>query len=167
VFSRFLQPAADGGLVARILVVEVALEELFFPWDHNQRDETGSGSEGYEQPKIIQPNCQSEQQQDERQIDWIATEPVGTGSHDRGGGLGSPHRGASRAKFSEREQEQECSAQSNKGPEQPESRHHEREWPSLVQRDSQQNRVQKYNRGSEQARKWFAIGLGIVAHSLA
>jgi hypothetical protein len=40
---RFLQPAADGGLVARILVVEVALEELFFPWDHNQRNEAGSG----------------------------------------------------------------------------------------------------------------------------
>jgi len=51
-----LQPTADGGLVARILVVEVALEKPFFSWNHNRRDEADSWNERYEQPKVIQPN---------------------------------------------------------------------------------------------------------------
>ena len=50
-----LQPAADTSLVTRILLLEVALEEPFLPWDHNHRDDADSGNECYEQPKIIQP----------------------------------------------------------------------------------------------------------------
>jgi hypothetical protein len=34
-----LQPTPDGGLVACILVREVALEKSFFSWDHNRRHE--------------------------------------------------------------------------------------------------------------------------------
>ena len=40
-----LQPTANGGLVARIVVVEVALEKAFFSWDHNRRDEADSWNE--------------------------------------------------------------------------------------------------------------------------
>jgi hypothetical protein len=47
---------AISALVARILVVEVALEKPFFSWDHNRRDEADSWNERYEQPKVIQPN---------------------------------------------------------------------------------------------------------------
>jgi len=43
-----LQPTANGGLVARIVVVEVALEKAFFSWDHNRRDEADSWNERYE-----------------------------------------------------------------------------------------------------------------------
>jgi len=50
------QPAAYGRLVAEILVVEVALEELFFSRNHNHRDEPNSRHERYDEPKIIQPN---------------------------------------------------------------------------------------------------------------
>jgi hypothetical protein len=105
-----LQPTADGGLVARILVVEVALEKLFFSRDHNHRDETDRWNERYEESKVIQPNRQSEHEQDERQIDGITTEPVGTGSHDCSGALASPHGSASRAKFSEGKQEEQYGA---------------------------------------------------------
>jgi hypothetical protein len=51
-----LQPTAHSGLVAQILVVEVALEKPFFSWDHNRRNEADSWRERYEQPKVIQPN---------------------------------------------------------------------------------------------------------------
>jgi len=51
-----LQPTADGALVARILVVEIALEKPFFSWDHNHRDDTDRWNERYEEPKVIQPN---------------------------------------------------------------------------------------------------------------
>ena len=50
------QPTADAGLVARILVVEVALEKPFFSRDHNHRNEADSWNERCEQPKVIQPN---------------------------------------------------------------------------------------------------------------
>jgi len=50
-----LQPTADAGLVARILVRVVALEKPFFSWDHNHRDYTDCRNERYEKPKIIQP----------------------------------------------------------------------------------------------------------------
>lgn len=50
------QPTADGGLVARIFVVEVALEKPLFSWDHNHRDEGDSRNKRHEQPKVIQPN---------------------------------------------------------------------------------------------------------------
>jgi hypothetical protein len=50
------KPTADGGLVARILVVEVALEKPFFSWNNNHRDEANSWNKHYEQPKVIQPN---------------------------------------------------------------------------------------------------------------
>ena len=56
VFISFLQPTADGSLVARILVVKVSLEKPFFSWDHNRRNEADSWNERYEQPKVIQPN---------------------------------------------------------------------------------------------------------------
>jgi hypothetical protein len=51
-----LQPTADGGLVARILFVEVALEKPLFSSDHNHRDEADSWNERCEQPQVIQPN---------------------------------------------------------------------------------------------------------------
>jgi hypothetical protein len=50
-----LQPTADGGLVARIPAVEVALEKPFLSWDHNHRGETDRWNERYEEPKVIQP----------------------------------------------------------------------------------------------------------------
>jgi hypothetical protein len=58
---------------SQILVIEVAFEESFFPWDHNQRHEGESRHERYQQPEIIQPNGQSEYEKDESQIDGIAT----------------------------------------------------------------------------------------------
>ena len=53
---RFLEPTADPGLVAGILLAEVVLEKPFFPWDHKHCDEADSWSECYEEPKVIQPN---------------------------------------------------------------------------------------------------------------
>jgi len=51
--GALLQPTADSRFVARILIVEVALEKPFFPWDHNRRDEADGGNERYQQPKVI------------------------------------------------------------------------------------------------------------------
>ena len=50
------QPTADGGLVARILLLEVLFEKSFFSWDDKDPDEPDSWNERYEQPKVIQPN---------------------------------------------------------------------------------------------------------------
>jgi hypothetical protein len=52
-------------------------------------------------------------------IDGIAAEPVGSGSYDGIGALGSPHRGASRPTFSIGKQEEHYGESRNKGPEQP------------------------------------------------
>src|SRR6516225_2913261 len=109
----FLQPTADRGLVARILVVEVALEKPFFSWDHNHRYQADSWNERYQKPEVIQPNRQSEHDQGERQINGIAAEPVGAGSHDCCRPLGSSHRSASCAKFSEGKQEEQYGAKGN------------------------------------------------------
>src|SRR5215472_4241485 len=151
VFISFLQPTADGSLVTRILVVKVSLEKPFFSWDHQHHDEGGGGNEGEEQPKVIQPNRQSEQKQDERQVDGISSEPVRASSDDRSSAFGSPHRSASCAKFSAGKHEEQYGAKSNNGPEQPKCRWDEGEWPSKVQRDPHQNGGQKYNWGPEQA----------------
>ena len=50
------QPAADEGLVTRIVAAEVALEIPFFSWNHNRRDQRDRGNERYDYPKIIQPD---------------------------------------------------------------------------------------------------------------
>jgi len=131
--------------------VKVPLEKPFLAWDHHHYDEGGCGNERQEQPKVIKPNRQPEQEQDERQIDGISTEPVGTSSDDRSSAFGSPDRSASCAKFSKGKHEEEYGAKSNQGPEQPKCRRDEGEWPRMVQRDPQQNRRHKYNWGPEQA----------------
>ncbi len=103
--SRFainlLQRTTDGGLVVRILALEVVLEKPFFSWDHNHRYEADSWDERCKQSQVIQPNGQSDHEHDERQIDGIATKTVGTGSHDTSSAVGSPYGSASCAKFSE------------------------------------------------------------------
>lgn len=161
-----LQPTADVGLVAQILVGEGALEKPLFSRDHNRRDEANSQHESYEQPKVIHPNRQSERKQDERPINGIASEPVGTCAHDRSARFASPHRGASRPKFPVRKQKEQYGAKSNKRPEPPKSRWPERKWPGTVQCDPQQNCRQKHNRRSEQARQWAAfrslVVIGVV-----
>jgi hypothetical protein len=50
------QPTANPSLVARILVVEVAFEEPFLPWNHNHRNDADSRNERYQQPSVVQPN---------------------------------------------------------------------------------------------------------------
>src|SRR5262249_29954968 len=87
------QPPADGRLVGRILLLKFSFEKPFFSWDHDDCDEGRGGDEREEQPKIIKPNRQSDQEQDKRQIDGITTEPVGTCSDDRGRGFRSTHGG--------------------------------------------------------------------------
>jgi hypothetical protein len=42
------QPTADPSPVARIVVVEVAFEEPFLPWNHNHRDQADSRNERYQ-----------------------------------------------------------------------------------------------------------------------
>jgi hypothetical protein len=42
------QPTVDCGLVARILVVTIALEESFLSWDYSRRDEADRWKEHYE-----------------------------------------------------------------------------------------------------------------------
>jgi hypothetical protein len=46
--SQPSQPTADLSLVARILIIEVAFEEPFFPWNHNHRDQADSRNERYQ-----------------------------------------------------------------------------------------------------------------------
>jgi len=53
VFISFLQPTADGSLVAQIVLVKVSLEKPLFPWDHHHHDEGRGGNESEEQPKVI------------------------------------------------------------------------------------------------------------------
>jgi len=42
------EPTANPGLVTRILLLELALKEPFFPWDHNQRDAADSWNERHQ-----------------------------------------------------------------------------------------------------------------------
>jgi hypothetical protein len=65
------------------------------------------GTERYDEPKVIQPNRQSEHEQDERRINGISTEPVGTGSYDRSGAPAAPARSTSRANFAEGKQKEQ------------------------------------------------------------
>ena len=110
------QPTPGSGLVARILFMEVALEKPLFSWDYNRDDEGDSGNERDEQPNVVQPNGQSEHEQDEGQVDGIAAKSVGTRSHDRSTTLASSHRSARRAKFSEGKQEEQYGAKNKDGP---------------------------------------------------
>src|SRR5215469_5723913 len=86
------QPTTDPSLVAQVLVVKVAFEEPFFARDHNHSHDADCGNEHCQQPKVIQPNGQSEYKQNESQIDGIATEPVRTGLHNRTGTRVSSYR---------------------------------------------------------------------------
>jgi hypothetical protein len=128
------------------LVVEVAFEEPFLPWNHNHRDQADSRNERYQRPESVQPNGQSEYEKNESQIDGIATEPVGTGSHDHRGTLAPLDGSASSAKFPVGKQEEHYGASRNKGPEQPTTGWREMEWPGSVQDDPQQNRAQEDDR---------------------
>src|SRR5215471_14234547 len=109
------QPTADFSLVARILIVEVTLEKAFFSWDHNRRHEAKSRHKRYQQPGIIQPNGQSEYQKDESEVDGIAAESVGAGSHNHSGTLAPLYRSASSAKLSVRKQEEQHGTSNNNG----------------------------------------------------
>lgn len=51
-----LRATADGGLVTRVLFVEVALEKSFFSRDHNSSDECDSWNEHYKEPEVVQAN---------------------------------------------------------------------------------------------------------------
>jgi hypothetical protein len=106
--------------------MEMALEKPLFSWDYNRGDEGDSGNERDEQPNVVQPNGQSEHEQNERQVDGIAAKPVGTRSYDRRATLASSHRSAGRAKFSEGKQEEQYGEKNKEGPEQPKTRWHER-----------------------------------------
>ena len=57
--SPLSQPTTDPGLVARILVAEVALEEPLLARDHNHRDDADSLNKRYHEPQIMQPKGQS------------------------------------------------------------------------------------------------------------
>ena len=59
-----LQPTADEGFVICILIGEDALEKSLLPWDHNDHDEADRRKQRDQQPKVIQPAGQDEQELD-------------------------------------------------------------------------------------------------------
>jgi hypothetical protein len=56
ILNVVLQPAANGSLIAQVLIPEVLIEKPFFTRDHNCPDEAHRWDQRYEQPKIIQPH---------------------------------------------------------------------------------------------------------------
>src|SRR5919109_2825442 len=101
-FGGYLQPATHSSLVGQVVRWEAGLQVVLLSRDNHKRHQRHRWHEGDEEPETVDPECDAELEQRERQIDGIAAVAIGPRAHDRGGRTIARHRRASGPKRAHR-----------------------------------------------------------------
>jgi hypothetical protein len=85
-FGGCLQPATHRSLIGQVVRREADRQVLLLSRDDHERHQRHRRHEGDEQPETVDPACDAELEQRERQIDGIAAVAIGPRAYDGGGG---------------------------------------------------------------------------------
>jgi hypothetical protein len=145
---RCLQPATHRSPIGQVVRREAGLQVPLLSRDNHKRHQCHGWNESDEQPKTVDPECDAELEERERQINRIAAPTIGSSAHDRCGRTIAWNGRASGSKRAHRIEKQRDGDQHGRASE----RHahdprHKANWPHEMQQQAQDDPAQVDERG--------------------